>query len=75
MLRRIFEPKTVKIMGGGEQKGLHNEELFNFCSSSDIVTVNEHGMGGTGSAHGRDLKCIGEDRTLVRRSVVGAVRP
>jgi hypothetical protein len=37
MLRRIFGPKRDEVTG--EWRRLHNEELYDLCSSSNIIRV------------------------------------
>jgi hypothetical protein len=39
VLRRIFRPKTDKVTGGWRIH--HNEELYNFYSSEDIIRMNK----------------------------------
>jgi hypothetical protein len=39
VLRRIFEPKMEEVAGGWRR--LHNEELHNLHTSSDIIRVNK----------------------------------
>jgi hypothetical protein len=37
VLRRIFGPKREEVAGGWRR--LHNEELHNYCASSNIIRV------------------------------------
>jgi hypothetical protein len=37
VLRRIYSPKRVEIIGGW--KNLHNEKLHNLCTSSNIIRM------------------------------------
>jgi hypothetical protein len=35
IVRRVFRPETEEVTG--EWRKLHNEELHNFCSSSNVI--------------------------------------
>jgi hypothetical protein len=53
MLRRIFGPKRDEVTG--RWRKLHNEELYDFYSSSSIIRINqaeEDEMGGPCSTNG-----------------------
>jgi hypothetical protein len=58
-LKNIFVPKREEVAGW---RKLHIEELHNVYSSLNVNRVIEskrmRGVGGTGSVHGRDEKCL-----------------
>jgi hypothetical protein len=49
--RRIFGPKREEVGGGWRR--LHNEELHDLFTSSNIIRVDR-----AGNMHGKDEKCI-----------------
>jgi hypothetical protein len=59
MSGRIFGPKREEVAGGS--KKLHNEELHNLNASLKYYKgdkIKEDEMGGAGSTHGIDEKCV-----------------
>jgi hypothetical protein len=57
VLRRIFGPKRDEVTG--EWRKLHNEELHNLYSSTDIISqVKANEVGGTCGTHGRGEKNV-----------------
>jgi hypothetical protein len=59
VLRGISGPKREEV--AGDWRRLHNEELHNLYASPSIIRViklKKGKMGGAGSTHGRDEKCI-----------------
>jgi hypothetical protein len=58
VLRRIFGLKREEVIG--HWRKMHNEELHNLYSSTDIINMikSRRMMGGACSMHGEDDKCV-----------------
>jgi hypothetical protein len=73
VLRRIFEPKRDEVTG--EWRKLHNEELHNLYSASNIIRmyqVTDDEIGRVCSTNGEEKECIkGTGREARRKETTG----
>jgi hypothetical protein len=63
VLRRVFGPKTDEVTG--EWRRLHSEEIYDTCSSSNIIWLTQNKKDGMGGACGTYGEIIGAYRVLV----------
>jgi hypothetical protein len=56
VLRRIFGPRREEVTG--DWRRLHNEELHNLYSSSNIIRMIEDEMDRACSTNGGDEECV-----------------